>query len=117
MVSRVLDVPNTWIQLSAVTCGGIISGIMKQKVRTSLPRRSVSATSSANRVPRRRDRAAPPSAVSRDRQVARQVVRSESTSTSGLSWPARNGPAPSQSSRTIGRTAMIPTKTTRAASQ
>src|SRR5438874_10430560 len=59
--SKVLFGPNRSIHASAVTCGAIISGSMKQKTSGFLPRKSVSVTSSANAPPSITARTTPPS--------------------------------------------------------
>ena len=58
--SKVLLGPNRSIQASAVTCGAIISGSMKQKTRSFLLRTLVSVTNKANAPPSTNARTTPP---------------------------------------------------------
>ena len=114
VLSSALDGPSTCTQLSAVTCGGIISGIRKQKTSARLPRMSVRATSRAKAPPSSTETTVPPTAVSRLCQVARQVDRAPSTS---CRTPVPNCPPGamlSRTSRPIGTTLSPETSTTRA---
>src|SRR5690348_9746606 len=103
--SSVLFGPSRLIHASAVTCGAISSGIMKQNTSGFFARTSVSETSSANAVPRTMASAAPPTETL---SVLRAARHTTGLSRTLASTPASSRPCGASAScarRAIGTTA------------
>ncbi len=102
VLRRTDDGPMIWVQDSAVICGGIIIGIMRQNTNAALARRFVNATRNANAAPSTSDTNVPNPAVTSECLSALKVEGCARTSAISARLGRPSSVTPSTKRRSTG---------------